>query len=206
VRHLAAFLLFAGFVALGSRVRPAAGAGGVPPGARLFVAYAVAVSLAAVLGQWENWPFSGHAIFADRLPPEPLRERLYTFRVLDAGGRECDVDPAFSAPAVVNSLQSWFLVVFPRLTPAEQGRAAGFLFEKAERFGRREAAGRWPTVLGPLAAPPNWSLYGLARSPGLPCPPPYRALRVYLDSWVAAERLVDRSRMARQLVYEYRPS
>jgi hypothetical protein len=176
VSHLAALLAFAGFLALGLRVRLA------PPVLRrrrvqALLAYLLAVhGLAAALA-WEAWPFTSHTIAVGRVRGGTA---LCTdeFVGVDGDGREWRLDPYAFMPVYDSVLQYWWDAQGARLPPGGQQQALAFLAARAEESRARQAQGRaigprrW---LGPLGAP-YWLLL---RRPEAVSPAPYVGLKVY---------------------------
>ena len=197
--RFSAFLLFLVF---GARVALAAADARRRRINQLLV-FTLAASWAVGISQRDAWPFSHYALMRGIWSGDFVYHKL-TLRALDAQGREWPTDPYSWSPVFPLVLQEWLRERYPRLSAAEQERAASFLFERAEaaraRLARGEPIGS-ERLLGRWAAP-DWWLYERAAS--VP-PQPFTGLRVYSDSWRPRERVSDPSAVRRQLILEHRP-
>ncbi len=184
--RLATFLVF---VALGLRVRRRQGAARRRAVEHL-IACTLALSAAAGVLQWDDWPFTSHTIAVGRARADS-RVCQTRFYGLDAGGREWRLDPYSFTPVYDSILQYWIEQALPRLPEAQRVRVLEFLLARAEESRRRLAKGRAigsERLLGPAGAP-YWLV--LPRVPAVP-PGPYAGLRVYSGCWTPAALLRDK--------------
>jgi hypothetical protein len=195
-------VILLGFVALGlwlARVPPTS-----PSRRRAvsgFLAYVLAVHAFVAASQADCWPFSSFPMMANDTRRQPDEQAMISFRGVDAGGREWEVDPASWAPLYHQSMRGWFEVVAPRVSQGERREAVAFLLSRAEEARAARASGRChgnERVLGPLAAPDT---YAYGPRPAV-APDPFVALRVYRVSWDRRTLLDGGPRAERTLLHE----
>jgi hypothetical protein len=164
-------------------------------------AYLVGIHLALAITERDWWPFSNHRLLHARaLTNLPFWEvEVYG---VDATGKEWRIDERAWAPLSDTILQQWLARPFASLSPPEKENVMRFLLMRVEADRLRAAAGSqrgFERYLGPLAAP-FWWMRAAHRS----SPVPYRALRIYSESWQPRERLADPRRVQRLLLAELR--
>src|SRR5262249_39595976 len=110
-------------------------------------------------------------------------------------------DPAAWSPTFPLVVQEWLGRTYPKLTTAQQVRAASFLLERAEEARRLRAGGARvgnERLLGPLTAPDWWRYRPVTEVPTAP----FVGLQAYeVDTRVGG--VPDWA--ARRLVVNYRP-
>jgi hypothetical protein len=135
------------------------------------------------------------------LTARDTRQEMLVFRAVDEAGREWQVDPDAWSPLYPQNLTAWMNVVGSRRPALERDEAMRYLLRRADEARRRRVAGdRYignSAVLGPLAAPDIDLLPAAA-----PSPLRYRALRLYMQSWLPSEFVRDRSRVTSRLIAE----
>lgn len=167
----------------------------------LFLAYVVALSLAVVFVQYDDWPFSPYPLMRGTWNVNWRYDKITTVGV-DDRGKEWELDPMTWSPVFPLVLQEWFNITFPRLSKTERTEAVAFLLEKAESARQRRAAGRAignERFLGSLTAS-DWWLYRRIETNS---PRPFVAIRVYRDMWKPAELVRDPTRFQRHLIMQY---
>jgi hypothetical protein len=200
--RLGVFLLFLGFAVRVAVARPLVRRARV----NALLLYVLCVTAAAGLTQRDSWPFAAQRIFYHSFPAGHVFQR-WTLQVVDAAGRECEVDSHFASPVTLMVLLEWLERDYPQLSEPQQQRVMRFLFVRAREAGERAAHGRDPAVtrvLDSLAPPAHWALYTLYASDDFRRCVPYAGLRLYRDVWRPSERFLDSRRVARDLVAEYR--
>ena len=171
---------FLGFAALAIAVR------GVRPQRRraavsVLLAYTLAVSLGAGLGQRDAWPFSAWPLAANLLDASLSYDVLVA---VDAGGREHDVDFRAWRPLGFDEQLSWVQQELPKLGPAARQRVAADLLARAERC-RQQARRRQGCArdrLGPLTAPDFLLHPRLWSDPAAVPGEPFVGLRLYHET------------------------
>jgi hypothetical protein len=169
----------------------------------LFIGYVLAFNLFVAVSQTDGWPFSPYRMMAVDSRERGVTRSMVAFRVVDAAGRECDVDPLAWSPLFPMAVMGWYEVRFPRASAAERQAAASFLLDRAEDARRRRAAGERvgnERLLGPLTA---WDV-NLSRAVHVAPQGPLVAFRVYRLRWVAERLLEDEGSVQRELLYEHR--
>jgi hypothetical protein len=196
--------VFAGFVMTGVAVLAARGADARRARVRLFLAYSVAVSFAAGLGQRDLWPFSAWPLVAGVLPRAVTHPRLLA---VDAKGGEHAIDYRAWQPLGFDELVSWIEAEFPRLAPADRDTVAAYLLGQAEQARRRArsggAVGELDRFLGPLSAPYFLLHPRLWDEPAGAPAEPFVRLRLYRERWDLLERQRGVAAPVRALVFEY---
>lgn len=195
--RMACFLLF---VALGVRVLVTGQGAGRRRAVNLFIAYAVAVSSVVAVSQKDAWPFSTYRLIQGLWGADRIYKQI-VIRGVDGDGREWPVESLSWSPTFPLVIQEWLSRTYPRVTPAQQSRAARFLLERAEEARRLRAHGERvgnERLLGRFAAPDWWRYRSVAEVP----PRPFVGLRAYeVDAQVG-----EAPRWAtRRLVLDYRP-
>ena len=191
---------FAGFLALGVRVRTAS-----DPAARRrwivrLIAYVAGVHLLAGITQRDAWPFTSHTIAVGRARAD-ARVCLIELAGVDDAGEEWRLDPYSWMPMYESVLHYWLERNVERLTDADRDAALAHLLARAEAARERLAEGhaigpqKW---LGPLGAP-----YWLLLPRPTPSPERLTGLRVYQACWVPRERYADPLRIRRRVVAEH---
>ena len=152
--------------------------------------------------QVDAWPFSPYRLMAADARDHHALRKMFAFRGVDTNGQEWKLDPSAWSPLYPEDIMGWFELREPGATPAERESVLSFLFLRAEDARRRRAEGRRvgnERLLGPLTAP---DMHIPPPAEGFP-PQPFSALRVYRFSWRADDLAGDRSRVVRQLLFEY---
>jgi len=151
--------------------------------------YVLAVHAVLAAARRDAWPFATHGVFLEKADEQrPLSN--VRFVGVDNSGREHPLDPDSWSPISVRTLEVWWLVDFPRLSPHEQKSVMAFLLEKAQaaRVAR-------PSVLRLLAAPPWYSTEPAEAASTLP----YAGFRAYLVTRIPAQKLATRAESSRLL-------
>jgi hypothetical protein len=168
----------------------------------LFLAsYLVLAHLVIGISQKDAWPITTYCLLhgkADLRGGELFR---FGFFGVDSHGREWRIDPYAWRAMGDWHLQYWFFINDKKLSAAERQTSLAWLYTLAERqrqrLARGEAAISW---LGPISAP-QWNL--IPRELAVPAEP-YRAFRVYKDTWYPADVLTGEKNYKRKLVGEWR--
>lgn len=201
-------LLFAGFIAVGwvcaGRTRtPRSGAPGTR-GVSLFLAYTMAATFAAGVGQKNLWPFSNWPLIA---PVVPRDVRELHILAVDADGVAHVVDHRAWEPMAFRELNAWVARYLVRMDTAVQDSAAAILLAMAEAARARARAGGGiglrDRFLGPLAAPyfvlhPAWW-----DDPAEVPANPFVGLRLAWDTWDVVAVAAGAPRGPRRVVYEH---
>ena len=97
---------------------------------RTFIAYFIALTLVAGLGNRDLWPFSSYPIISES--SERYREAVwYEVRAVDANGREHRLDARVWSPLSEHVIEKWIERTFvARLDDAGRQRAARFLLTR----------------------------------------------------------------------------
>jgi hypothetical protein len=202
--EIAKGLVFLTFVAVGLA---AAWSARCRPGSRaimnVLISYTVIVSFAVGFTQRESWPFSTWPFIAARVPRPSTFPRIVA---TDAQRNEYQIDYRAWEPLEFDEFMAWKDQFFFRLDPAKRDGVAAYLLEQIETARLRWSAGEAPRYFnryfGPFSAPLFLGHRGYwdAGPPGQVL----TGLRFYTETWDVEERARDPSKIARQLVYEYR--
>jgi hypothetical protein len=171
-------------------------------------AYIVLTHLAIGITQKDAWPITNNRLMHGLAPPSGELS-LYRFYGVDSDGREWRVDPYAWRSISAWHLHFWFWVNYKNLTPAQRQTALAWLFDRAEQQRAELAAGDTAiSPLGPLSAPEWW---GFERDLKVPAQP-YRAFRVYLETFTVAGAMAEaeqpfralKGHLDRKLIAEWR--
>jgi len=205
--HLLRLAVFSSFVLLGLATQ-------YPPAAwrqrrrrvTCFILFFIIVSFEVGLSRREIWPFSTWAVVSG-LSPKTITN--YDFEVTTADGRIVRVDPAVWQPASDNEiLDGWIAWHIDETTPSEREALGQFVLERAERVrqsiqrGSKGGVNGW--LLGRFAAPYLFGRRTVWRSRADVPDSPFVAVRLVRETWDVRERYQDESRVAREIVYEFR--
>lgn len=176
----------------------------------VFIAYIVAVSLAAGALQANLWPLSSWSLMTGA----PLRrygENPPYLRIVavDAEGAERAIDYRAVEPFAIEELMAWMRSSFFTLPPAAQDSAAAYLLTRVnvarERVREGKSPGTQGRLLGPLRAPFHLLHPKRWTSPATVPGTAFVGLRVYREAWDLEERAAGRSRVERTLAYSFSP-
>lgn len=150
--------------------------------------YIVVTHLAVGITQRDAWPITTNRLMHGLAPPASDIS-LFTFYGVDDDGREWRIDPYAWRSISEWHLHFWFFINFrEKLTPDQQHEALAWLLGLAEKRRAQLAAGNSAiSPLGPVSAPQFWML---ERQPNVPSTP-YRALRVYLETFTIAGAMAE---------------
>jgi len=145
------------------------------------LAYTLAASLGAGLGQRDAWPFSAWPLAANLLDPTLTYDVLVA---VDAQGREHDVDFRAWRPLGFDEQLSWVQQELPKLDAPARGRVAADLLARAERCRQQAQRGQGCARdrLGPLTAPDFLLHPRLWSDPAAVPPEPFVELRLYHET------------------------
>jgi hypothetical protein len=197
-------LVFLTFVAVGLA---AAWSALYRPGSRavmnVLIAYVIMVSFAVGFTQRESWPFSTWPFIAARVARPATFPRIVA---TDAQRNEYQIDYRAWEPLEFDELMAWKDQYFLRLDPARRDAVAAYLLERIETARRQWSAGDPPRYFNRFFGPFSAPLF-LGHRGYWDAGPPREALtglRFYTETWDVEQRARDPSKVARQLVYEYR--
>ncbi len=167
----------------------------------LLTAYVIVTHLIIGVTQKDAWPITNYCLMHGRADLRHAELYRYGFFGVDKDGREWRIDPYAWHSMSDWHLQLWFYIHFAKLSPPDQQQALGWLYGLAEEQRAQLARGD-PSIswLGPVSAPQWWMF---PRELAVP-PEPYRALRVYKDTWFPATIIFDRKPVTRKPVGEWR--
>jgi hypothetical protein len=169
--------------------------------------YVLGVTGLVGLTQLESWPFTQWALVNHRIPQKMTSLEI---EAQDAAGRGFVVDLRVLQPLAPEEFAVWLKARLPTLGPRGEASLGRFLLARAE-------AGRMRFLATGRVAPNQWLLRGLAapyhfhdaktwRSASQVSRTPFVGLRAYFLEWDPEERFADETRVARRLLFEYRPA
>lgn len=199
ISNLLPAALFVVFCAFALRAARAAGEQDRLIAARHFVTYALLVGLLVGLSHREMWPFSRWLVFAYKdIPHSTLM-----LSAIDTSGTEHQIDARALEPFNPVELYTWLSVDFPKLNPAQQQEAAGYLLKLAnegrQRALRGEPVGLFGRHFGNAAAPTHFLFTRKWDSNRTFGESAFIRLRIYRVSWEIHKRPVV---YQRELLYE----
>ena len=172
--------------------------------------YVVVAHIAIGVTQRDAWPITNYRLLHGRANLDGELS-LFRFYGVDSNGREWRIDPYAWRSISEWHLHFWFWIVYARrLAPAQRQEALAWLFELAEKDRARLAGGDTSiSPLGPLSAPEWWLFQRQVKVP----PQPYRAFRVYLETFNVAGAIAEarqpdsqmRDHLERKLMGEWKP-
>jgi len=171
--------------------------------------YIIVAHLAIGLTQKDAWPITNYRLMHGLAPPTGELS-LFGLYGIDGNGREWRIDPYAWRSISHWHLHFWLWQNFKKLAPAQQQLALAWLYGLAESQRAELAAGhRSISPLGLFSAP-EWWLY--ERQISVPAQP-YRALRLYLETFTVAGAIAEaqrpegkpRDHLDRELIGEWKP-
>jgi hypothetical protein len=172
--------------------------------------YIVVTHLAVGISQKDAWPITtNRALHGLARPTGDLT--LFAFYGVDGDGREWRIDPYAWRSISDWHLHFWFWINFRQdLTPGQQQQVMQWLYGLAEQQRSRLAAGDASiSPLGPASAPEFWLFERRLTVPS----EPYRALRVYLETFTVAGAMAEaeqpyrvvKGHLDRKFISEWKP-
>jgi hypothetical protein len=173
-------------------------------------AYIIAAHLGIGITQKDAWPITNYRLMHGRATLAGELSR-FTFYGIDPDGREWRIDPYAWRSISDWHLHFWFWINFTRnLSAAQQQQALAWLFGLAEQQRSRLAMG--DTSISPLGrlSAPEWWLFERQINVS---PQPYRAFRVYLETFTIGGAIAEaeqpyrvmKGNLDRKLISEWKP-
>jgi hypothetical protein len=175
----------------------------------VFLLVVLFVSFGAGLTQHQLWPFSSWPVLAFPGPGSGKYSALPRIMGVDADGNEYDIDYRAWQPLELEELLSWIRLNVAGLDPAARDRVGAYLLGRAN-LAREQASSsagvpypnRW---FGRLTAPTFMLHPAIWSRPGSVPHKSFTELRIYEERWNPDERSQDPRKVARVLVFDYRP-
>jgi len=175
----------------------------------VFLLVVLFISFGAGLTQHNLWPFSSWPVLAYPGPASGNYSALPRIMGVDVDGNEYDIDYRAWQPLELEELLSWIRLHFVRLDPAARDRVGAYLLGRSN-LAREQASSsaglpypnRW---FGPLTAPTHMLHPAIWSRPQSVPHKSFTELRIYEETWNPEERSHDPQKVARVLVFDYRP-
>jgi hypothetical protein len=175
----------------------------------IFLLVVLFISFGAGLTQHNLWPFSSWPVLAYPGPASGHYSALPRIMGVDSNGNEYDIDYRAWQPMELEELLSWIRLHFAHLDPAARDGVGAYLLGRSN-LAREQAlssAGlpypnRW---FGPLTAPGHMLHPAIWSRPERVPHQSFIELRIYEERWDPEERSRDPQKVARLLVFDYRP-
>lgn len=175
----------------------------------VFLLVVLFISFGAGLTQHNLWPFSSWPVLAFPGPGSGHYSALPRIMGVDVDGNEYDIDYRAWQPLELEELLSWMRLHLARLDPAAHDRLGAYLLSRSN-LAREQAVSsaglpypnRW---LGRLTAPTYMLHPAIWSRPGSVPRKSFIELRIYEERWNPEERSHDPQKVARVLVFDYRP-